>query len=78
MTNTKGKYICTKTFQYAVYIRICPPVSDKSAHGYIAANTLVSYFIFKLFSNYYYLEYLILKMTKMMILQNQYQFIIYC
>lgn len=45
MTNTKGKYIYTN---YAVYIRIYPPVSDKSAHGYIAANTLVSYFIFKL------------------------------
>lgn len=38
----------TKYFQYADSIRMFLSVSDKSAHGYIAANTLVSSLISKL------------------------------
>lgn len=38
----------TKDFQYLLYKKMFLPVSDKSAHGYIAANTLVSSFMTKL------------------------------
>lgn len=41
-------YSNTKDLQYVASIRMFLSVSDKSAHGYIAANTLVSSFISKL------------------------------